>query len=270
MLRGAILSLALLIGAAPAWADARLTVLMDLLKVSEVTAILRREGLEYAGELDADMLGGQGGAFLTEQVDRIYDSQRMDERLRTALATGLTDAEKDAAISWFSSDAGGRIVALENAARAAMSDPAVEQAAREAWEQSVDAGDPKVVQVGAYMEDLDLVERNVSGTMTSNYQFLLGLSDGGLLVQSQDQMLADVYAQRDEIEADTESWLGAFLLMAYQPVGTDDLKAYIAFSTTDAGKALNSALFAGFDTVFGEISYALGRAVALSAAGNDI
>ena len=270
MLRAALLSVLLIAPALPVWADARLTVLMDLLRVSEVTGILREEGLEYARELDQDMIAGQGGAFFAGQVDRIYDRQRMDERLRSALQRGMTPEDMEAAIGWFSTDAGGRIVSLENAARAAMSDPAVEQAAREAWERSLDEGDPKVGQVESYVRDLDLVERNVSGTMTSNYQFLLGLSDGGLLTQSDEQMIADVYGQREEIEADTESWLGAFLLMAYQSVSAGDLDAYFAFSATDAGTALNAALFDGFDSIFSEISYALGRALALSAAGNDI
>ena len=48
------------------------------------------------------------------------------------------------------------------------------------------------------------------------------------------------------------------------------LETYLAFSRTDAGKALNAALFDGYEAMYRDISYALGRAVALSAQGNDI
>ncbi|WP_300030308.1 DUF2059 domain-containing protein [uncultured Roseobacter sp.] len=270
MLRAVLLAVTLVWPGTAVLADARITVLMDLLRVSEVTAILRSEGLDYAGEIDAEMLNGHGGGFLNQHVGQIYSQSRMDEHIYASLSVGMTSAQADAAIEWFGSDTGSRIVALENAARRAMSDPAVEEAARAAWEQNIDTDDGNAALVVGYMEDLDLITRNVSGTMTSNYQFLLGLSDGGLFEQTEDQMLAEVYSQRDEIQADTESWLGAFLLMAYQPVSAEDLDAYMQFSVSDSGRALNAALFEGFDGMFSEISYALGRAVALSAAGNDI
>jgi len=41
-----------------------------------------------------------------------------------------------------------------------------------------------------------------------------------------------------------------------------DLQAYIAFSKTGPGQALNAALFAGYDAVFGHVSRALGLSMA--------
>ena len=48
--------------------------------------------------------------------------------------------------------------------------------------------------------------------------------------------------------------------MAYQPLADEDLEAYIAFSETDAGKQMNSALFEAFDGLFVDVSRDLGRA----------
>ena len=76
--------------------------------------------------------------------------------------------------------------------------------------------------------------------------------------------------EEPEIRAETEGWLFAYLHLAYGPLPVDDLETYLAFSRTDAGKALNAALFDGYEAMYRDISYALGRAVALSAQGNDI
>ena len=50
--------------------------------------------------------------------------------------------------------------------------------------------------------------------------------------------------------------------MAYDPLAPDDLEAYAAFYRTEAGQALNQAMFSAFNQMFEEISYLLGQAVA--------
>jgi hypothetical protein len=85
-----------------------------------------------------------------------------------------------------------------------------------------------------------------------------------------DEMIAEVWAQEEEIRSDTDEWLMGYLLMAYQPLSDEELSAYIAFSRTDAGQALNRGLFDGFNAMYTDISYALGRAVALELAASEL
>ena len=270
MLRALAMSLVVMVFGAPAWSDARVTVLMDLLGVSEIVEIMRVEGMAYATELNKEMLNGQGGAFFASQATRIYDPVRMTEQIRGALENDMDAQAVEKATAFFSSDAGMRIVSLELAARRAMMDGAVEEAARSAFEQRADQRDPRVALVRDFMRENDLLDRNVSGAMSANFQFYLGLSDGRLLQQSDEAILADVYSQEQEIREDTDGWLNGYLLMAYQPLEVAEMEAYIAFSQTLSGKRLNAALFEGFEAAFRDISYGLGRAVALSAAGSDI
>ncbi|MEE4186856.1 MAG: hypothetical protein V2I76_00225, partial [Roseobacter sp.] len=84
------------------------------------------------------------------------------------------------------------------------------------------------------------------------------------------EILQEVSAQEADIRADTGAWLNGFLTMAYQPLDLDTLQALVDFSATSGGRALNSALFAGFEEVNKDISYALGRAIALNAQGDEI
>lgn len=264
------LAIGLSLGALPAWADARITLLMDVLKVSEVVSILRDEGLSYGDSLDTDMLDGKGGAFWTAQVQRIYDAQRMEETLRRALENELEEEDVEAALTFFASDAGARVVEMENEARRAMSDPDVEEAARAQYETLKGSDDALMALVSRYIEVNDLLNHNVSGAMSANVQFLKGLSDGGYYKRSEADILEEVWSERDEITADTESWLNGFLLMAYTPLEQGDLEAYVNYADTEQGRALNAALFLGFGVLYRDISYALGRAVALSAKADEI
>jgi hypothetical protein len=255
---------------ARAQSGARMTVLLDTLAIAELVQIMRVEGQAYADELNSDMLNGQGGGFWEQQIKRIYDVERMHETVRQGLEQTLSDAEVEGIIAFFQSQAGTRIVQLENAARAAMSDNAVEDIARETYRDLMDSDHARLVVISEFVDVNDLIERNVSGALTSNYQFYRGLVDGDAFEMSDDEITAEVWGQESEIRKDTSEWLFGFLIMAYQPLSDEDLNAYLTFSRTDVGKALNTALFAGFDRLYVDISYGLGRAVALELAGSDL
>lgn len=258
--------------ALPAWANARLTLLMDALQVSEAAEILRDEGLVYAQSLNEDMLNGQGGAFWAAQVRKIYDPQIVEEIVRSHLQDHMSEEDIDASLAYFSTPSGTRIIELENAARRAMADPEIETAARNLFQTLQEEPDLILPLVRQFVEVNGLLERNVSGAMSASYQFYKGLSDGRFMGvrRTNDDILQEVWQQEEDIRTDTEEWLYGFLLMAYQPLPLEDVRDYVAFSRTPAGRALNAALFSGFDVVYMDISYALGRAIALSSDGDEI
>jgi hypothetical protein len=82
-------------------------------------------------------------------------------------------------------------------------------------------------------------------------------------------MLTEVWGQEPEVRRDTIEWLYSFQLSAYSGLSDADIEAYTAFSATEAGIALNAALFSAFDTVFNQLSYELGTAAAGFIAGED-
>ncbi len=264
MLRVFVIAPLLWLLATPLWADARTAVLMDVLKIDALAQILHAEGLDYAETLNRDMLNGQGGPAWQVQVDAIYDPQRMTETLRASLEAALDADQREAVIAFFASDTGAQIVALENAARAAIGQPDVETAARERFADLDGTDDPRLARITTLIDNASMIDRNVTAAMNANYQFLRGLGDGGAIEMTQAEMLADVAQQHDEITQDTTGWLYGYFLLAYSPLDDAALDAYLAFSQTDAGAALNTALFDGFGKAYAEISYGLGRAVALN------
>ena len=270
MCRAFLLWLLLLALALPAHADARLSVLVDVLRLDEIAVILRDEGLDSAEDLNADMLNGQGGAGWQVQVEAIYDPARIVEAVRQALGQELSGEELEQAIDFFASDLGSQIIALENSARVAIRDPDVEQAARLRFAELSQTDDPRLAMLRRLVADGDMLERNVTTAMNSNFQFMRGLADGNGLDMSEEEMLADVNGEAEAIREDTEGWLFGYLLMSYSPLSDEQMQAYIDFGNTAAGQAMNRGLFDGFGAAYEDISYALGRAVALNMTAQEL
>ncbi len=246
------------------------TDLTDVLRLDEVIGVLRDEGVAFGEDLDRDMLGGLGGTFWAEQVTQVYDPAQMRDTLRTALADGMDEDQIAQSLTFFRTDLGQRILSLETSARQAMADPEVEQIANDTYGMMKESGDKRLTTIARFIEVNDLLERNVASTLGSSYYFMRGLAEGGASNMSDDQMTADVWSQEAEIRTDTELWLYGFLLLAYRPLSDQDLEAYISYSETPAGQALNSALFNGFDGMYLAISHALGMLVAEATASSDL
>tara|TARA_R110002020_G_scaffold86600_1_gene213886 strand:+ start:401 stop:1210 length:810 start_codon:yes stop_codon:yes gene_type:complete len=254
----------------PAWADAQVEVLVDVLALSETVETLRVEGLENASELDRDMLGGNGGAAFQAQVNAIYDPARMTETLRAALGEALTPEQREEVIAFFDGPAGARIIALENSARSAILDEGVEAAARARYTALEGTQDARLDMITDLIGTGDMISRNVTAAMNANLQFLRGLSEGDALDMAEAEILSDVMGDMEEITLDTTSWLYGYMLLAYSPLSEEELADYIAFSRRSAGTALNRGLFEGFGRIYTEISYALGRVVALNMAAEEL
>jgi len=259
-----------LILALPSWAGSTAADLSRTLKLDEIVGILHAEGMDYAASIERDMLPGRGGQLWDRTVEHLYDQGTMRTGLEAALARDMEHEQIAAAEAFFGTEQGQSILTLENAARAAMADSDIEEVARAAYADAREAGDDRIEMIDRFVSANDLVERNVAGALSSNFQFFRGLVDGGAMTMSEQDIIADVWSQETEIRTDTEEWLYAFLMMAYQPLSDDTMQAYIAFSETSAGRALNGALFDGFEAVYRDISYGLGLATAQAMLSSDL
>lgn len=270
MIRAALCAAVLCAAPVVALADARLTQLTDLLRIDGYIEITREEGLADFPALTEDFLGHGPDSVMLAQIEDVYDVAKMREAVRQSMADRLTDAQIDAAILFFGSEIGEDISLVELAARRAMSDPQLEEAARSAWEAAPETDPELAAQIEEIIAVSDLIERNVAGALNSNFRFMQGMADGNGTELSQSDLLAEVWAQEEMIRADTESWLGAYLLLSYQPLEPDDVDTLIAFWSTDVGRALNAALFEGFDGLFEGISYATARIIALRIGSEEL
>ena len=255
---------------APVWAETSIRALAGVLRLDEMIAVMQTEGLVFGDDLDRDMLGGQGRAFWEDEVSRIYNVGRVTDTVHIALGADMTAPQRTRAAAFFGSALGQRILTLEISARVAMAQAEIEEIARANYAALQGGDDPRLRAVSRFVTVNDLLERNVAGALSASYSFMTGLVDGGASEMDEDEIFAEVWAQELETREDTESWLFGYLLMAYQPLSDAELQAYIAFSETPSGRALNAALFNGFDAGYRRISYDLGRSIARISVSSDL
>lgn len=244
--------------------------LFDALGIPALLEVMRHEGQSYGNELGADFLPDGGGATWSAVVARLYDPAKMRMSVAQALEAEIAPQHLEPLLDFFTSETGRRIVEQEILAREAFLDAAAEEAARAAFRDATDAQADRLALLKSYVEANELVEFNVAGALTSNLRFYHGLVEGGAMEMSEEEMLAEVWGQEGEIRVDTEEWLMSYLLMAYAPLSDDEVGEYVALSQTEAGRALNRALFAGFDGMYADLSYALGLAVASQMKGEEL
>lgn len=246
----------------------------EVLQLDALFEALREEGLAHGDTLEADMFPSGGGAEWQGAVSGIYDVPSLRGRFDAALQDALGDDPEALGeiIDFLGSELGQRIVGLEIEARRTFLDPAAEEAARVAADDAAAARDPRVALIRRMIEATDLLEMNVAGAMSGNLAFMTGMAETGAYGRNkpEDQILSDVWAQEDQIRADTSAWLYAYLGLAYAPLSEADLEAYVAFGESPAGLRLNAALFTAFDRVFREVSHELGRAAGKAMQGRDI
>ncbi len=259
----------LLILAVPATAAEAVKRLANAMQMDEVVTILRDEGLANSADLAAEMLDGGGTSYFRSQVDQIYAADRMYEALSTSLEQTLSESQLEQAALFFESDVGQRIISLENSARRAYSDEAVEELARSNYE-AIDRSSSFFLLVDEYIRANDLVDQNVSGSLSADFSFFRGLADGQNVSTDDRALLSELLSQKELTEEETTIWLYSFLLLAYQPLNDAEMRENIAFSRTETGRALNAALFEGFDQLYDGISYDLGLAIAQALSASDL
>ena len=256
-------------------ASTRVLQLSETMQIAEILSVMRQEGFDYGKSLEEEMFPGKGGAAWEATVDRIYDVTAMKAVFDAALLAEL-GAVKPATINvmdaFFASSRGQKILTLEIEARRALLDQDTEDAAKVHVEELAAKDDPRLQLIRKFAEANDLVEMNVAGALNANLAFFKGLAEGGGFENqmTEQDMLTNVWSQEAAIRDETQTWLYPYLAMAYQPLSDDDMKAYLAFSDLDAGKALNAATFAAFNNLFTTISADLGRAAAKQMRGENI
>lgn len=265
-----VMLMVLLVWAAPLRADpADLTGLINALRLPDVLGVMRAEGLAQGEDLGADLLPDRNDARWLTDLDRLYDEDRMLSVVTAELRRGLAGVNLAPLTAYFLSDIGQQLIAGELSARRAFLDPAIEDAARSAL-LPPESEDGRGLTILAFIAANDMVDLNLSGGMNDSLRFYQGLAQGGQLDMSEADMLDDVWSREEETRTDSALWLRALLTRAYRDIPVDGIAGYVELSLTPEGKALNVALFAGFDRMYGDLNYALGLALASRLSGEDL
>lgn len=240
------------------------------LDLDTVFEVLREEGVG-AGQ---DMSGPEGvnpSPAWTARLERIYDPEKAKRAFREGMQSIDGIETSEAAIAFFETDLGTRIVQIEIEARKALNADGGEEAAA-AIVEKIRKDDPALyLMYQEFIKVNDLVESNVAGALNSNLAFYRGMATSDSYAEglSESFMLNSVWEQEPEIRQEMKDWTINFSSVAYSGLTKAELQRYIDISKTSAGQRLNSVLFAGFDKMFEQQSYELGRATAEFMVGED-
>lgn len=259
--------LAVALWASPLWAEDKVERLIVAMQLDQVIEILRDEGSTLGQDLQDSFLNNSGGPLFDAQVERIYDAKMMRGHFAEVFRRELTDSQLDRGILFYESELGQTIVRLENSARVAFADEAIEDMAQDAYQHG-NRDTESFRLVDEFIQVNDLIEQNVRNAISADYNFFRGLSqDTGI---DDADLLAELLSEKDSMIEETRTWLYSFLLLAYQPLDDAQMRENIAFSRTDTGRAINNAIFESFDQMYDTIYYRLGQAVAQVLKGSDL
>lgn len=240
------------------------------LRTDVLMEILSEEGVEQSEDLRLEMFPGRGGVGWTATVEQIYRSDRLMRLFRSAFDAELGEADIAPLLAFYDGDTGARVAALEVEARRAIMSDEVEAAARAAYEDLRGSDSERERLLETFADINGLIDRNVAGALNANLAFFRGLASGPAFEMSEDEMLRDVWEQEPDIREDTSGWVFGYMTFAYETLSDEQLRSYVELTATEAGRDLNRALFAGFDAVFLDVSYALGAATAQFSVGDEL
>lgn len=269
MVRWLILFL-ILPGIAVAASPAELDRLRAAFGTGELMAILSEEGMEQAETLRDDMFPGRGGVGWTRVAAGIYAADRLEAVFAEEFDAEMAETDVTPLLDFYASETGARVTTLEVSARRAIMAEDVEAAARAAWDEMREDGSRRSEQLIAFADLNGLIDRNVTGALNASLAFYNGLTANDAFEMSEQEILSEVWGSAAEIREDTEGWVFGYMALAYEPMSDEDFQRYVDIIATPEGRALNRAMFAGFEAVFEDVSYALGRATARFSVGDEL
>lgn len=242
----------------------------ELLAIPQMVDVMRSEGLDYARDLATDMRSGGADSSWNAVLNRIYDAPTMEETVQRGMSSILEGQDLSSIVAFFDDGVGAHVVELEISARRAMVDDGIDAAARDQFRDLTASNELRMRHLERFVQANDLIDTNVAGNLNSSIQFYFGMADAGGIALTETDILQLVWESEPDTRTETVEWVFSFLLMAYAPLSSDDLRSYIEFSETETGQILNRALFEGYNQMFNDISYNLGFALAQEMDATDL
>jgi hypothetical protein len=244
--------------------------LYDALHMDILVDVIVSEGRDQVRDAAEIYLTGRAAeTYITENM-ALYVPNKIRRQLIDGLSMGLSADDLAVAVAFFKTETGAYAAKLEASARQAISDQGVEDHAKAMASDAVARGVERIDILEAAIADMELVEMNLAGAMTAQYQFLMPLSDVKDLGLDQAAVLTMIQEGQDALSQSILEWLVAFLYMAYAPLDDEQLSTYLTYQTSPNGASLNKVLFDVFNAIDRDMSAAMGVSLAQSLQSKEI
>lgn len=236
----------------------------DIIYLLEVDRLIQIMSEEVVAELEQSLGSGlrpQDAAALRLNLQRIYAPDRIMARLREALADELAGMDRQTlriALRFYASPTGRRIIGLELSARQALLDFDQAEIAEDALMMAQERGDPRLEQIERLIATTNVVEAGVVSGLNGSIQVARGFHAAMGHVADPAELTADAARLEDQLRSDVSQWVQRLLLLAYQPLGDEDVEALIVFVSTAEARDLSDCLNRAFDAAFMRLLFEVG------------
>ena len=162
VLAAAVLSVLLTASPLSAASKAELDRLFAAMRTGELLKIMSDEGIAEGDELREEMFGGQGDIGWGGALVTIYGHTRMIAEFRETFDSELAKSDLTPLLEFYGTDTGKRVARFEIEGRRAISDEAVETAAKQAHADLEGDKPERLDQLNAFISQNDLIELNVA------------------------------------------------------------------------------------------------------------
>lgn len=182
-----------------------------------------------------------------------FPPHKMMAEIVSAMDGQLDAGDIEAATAFLTSDLGRLVTQMEvDAQRPGQSEIVdTEGAARLA--ELIASDDARLDAYTRMIEALGAIDSEVASAMNLNYAIYAGMSQSGLLPYrlSEAEILQLVASQQDMIRAHIRDRIYVTFVYTYRDLSDQDLADYIAFLTSDAGRAVYGAISVATEDVMG-------------------
>lgn len=244
--------------------------LYDAMFLDDIAQVMQSEGNEFVQSIGDTYLEGRSLDRYLAQGAELYNLEGLKRGLVDGLRAELDAEAAQALLDFYVTETGVIAAQLEATARVAISEDAVEEMAKSMVLSAQGKDRDRIQGLLAFIDDLDLVQRNVEGSMNGQFVFLRELTRIEQFGLDENTILALLAESKEETENNVKEWLIAFTYMAYKPLSDAQFDAYLTLQRSDVGLELNDALFTVFQTLDQNISQELGRIVSTQLSAQDL
>jgi hypothetical protein len=260
VLRHAVLSLLLVMAAAPAMAEDLAT---RLYKVSGMQSQLESMSAAFDRGFGrfADKVPEKTLNDLIKIGKDTFHEPTMGKIIVAHLAKNMTDDQMKKVLDWHTTKIAQKITQLENAAATPEG-----QKKLMAYAQQLSTNQPEQAYI-VQIQKLAIASKSVdlAVEIASNMQFSMGagmaMATSGDKAVDLDKLAAQVKKAKPQLQQQLSQYILISMLYTYRDLPEQELNRYIEFVSSPAGSKFYTAMFGGIDEAFVEVGKRYGKAL---------
>lgn len=196
----------------------------------------------------------------TDAAAQVFNADRMMADIAADLSTNLAEDDIAMLMGFYSAGLGARVTELEEIAQNPANSARSDTEGRAILAKLIADENPRLDAYQRMSDALGAIDSGAATAMNLSFALLNGIASSGKLPYqlTEDQILAIVMGQQDQIRSTIQQELFVSFAYTYRNLSDAELEEYIAFLTSDVGRGLYLKLNSATETVLQDRAHAFG------------